>query len=139
MGPKWKRDILIREILICVHMKGDATFMLYGDLPDILGFGRGDGVVIRTSLDRKTLTQGADSRRSVVRAQGCVESDSSNGSHKSLGKRDSQVSDTTRGMQGLLHSTRCNVSHALEPVPRDAAETTHLVVHRQRRLQRRLL
>ena len=33
--------------------------MLYGDLPDILGFGRGDGVVIRTTLtDRKTLTQG---------------------------------------------------------------------------------
>ena len=42
---------------VCVHMKGDTTFMLYGDLPDILGFGRGDGVVIRTSR-RKTLTQG---------------------------------------------------------------------------------
>ena len=44
---------------VCVHMKGDTTFMLYGDLPDILGFGTGDGVVIRTTLtDRKTLTQG---------------------------------------------------------------------------------
>ena len=44
---------------VCVHMKGDTTFMLYRDLPDILGFGRGDGVVIRTTLtDRKTLTQG---------------------------------------------------------------------------------
>ena len=42
---------------VCVHMKGDTTFMLYGDLPDILGFGRGDGVVIRTS-NRRTLTQG---------------------------------------------------------------------------------
>ena len=42
---------------VCVHMKGDATFMLYGDLPDILGFGRGDGEVIRTS-NRRTLTQG---------------------------------------------------------------------------------
>ena len=42
---------------VCVHMKGDTAFMLYGDLPDILGFGRGDGVVIRTSR-RKTLTQG---------------------------------------------------------------------------------
>ena len=42
---------------LCVHMKGDTTFMLYGDLPDILGFGRDDGVVIRTS-NRKTLTQG---------------------------------------------------------------------------------
>ena len=58
---------------------------------------------------------------------------------KALEKRDSQVSDTTRGLQGLLHSTRCNVSHTREPVPRDAAETTHLVVHRQRRLQRRIL
>ena len=43
---------------VCVHMKGDTTFMLYGDLPDLLGFGTCDGVVIRTSLDRKTLTQG---------------------------------------------------------------------------------
>ena len=42
---------------VCAH-KVDTTFMLYGDLPDILGFGTGDGVVIRTSLDRKTLTQG---------------------------------------------------------------------------------
>ena len=44
---------------VCVHMKGDTTFMLYGDLPDILGFGTGDGVVIRTTLtDSKTLSQG---------------------------------------------------------------------------------
>ena len=44
---------------VCVHMKSDTTFMLYGYLPDILGFGTGDGVVIRTTLtDRKTLTQG---------------------------------------------------------------------------------
>ena len=42
---------------VCVHMKGDTTFMLYGNLPDILGFGTGDGVVIRT-YNRKTLTQG---------------------------------------------------------------------------------
>ena len=48
-----------------------------------------------------------------MRTQGCVESESdcSNGSHKSLGKRDSQVSDSTRGLQGLLHSTRGNVSY----------------------------
>ena len=39
---------------VCVHMKGDTTFALYGDLPDVLGFGRGDGVVIRTS-NRKTV------------------------------------------------------------------------------------
>ena len=42
---------------VCVHMKGDTTFALYGDLPDVLGFGRGDGVVIRTS-NRKTVVQG---------------------------------------------------------------------------------
>ena len=41
---------------VCVHMKADTTFILYGDLPDILGFGTGDGVVIRTS-HRKTQTQ----------------------------------------------------------------------------------
>ena len=53
---------------VCAHMKGYTTFMLYGDLPDILGFGTGDGVVIRTSMDRKTLTQGdsiVDLRRGV--------------------------------------------------------------------------
>ena len=46
---------------VCVHMKGDTTFALYGDLPDVLGFGRGDGVVIRTS-NRKALTQAFRSR-----------------------------------------------------------------------------
>ena len=60
----------------------------------------------------KPRLQGADSGRCAVRTQGCVEPDCSNGSHKSLGKRDSQVSDTTRGLQSLLHSTRCNVAHA---------------------------
>ena len=54
---KFSYDPVTRKV--CVHMKGDTTFMLYGDLPDILGFGTGDGVVIRTTLtDRKTLTQG---------------------------------------------------------------------------------
>ena len=38
-----------------------------------------------------------------------------------------------------LHSTRCHVAHAREPVPRDAAETTNIVVHGQRCLQRRIL
>ena len=50
--------------------------------------------------------QGADSGRFAVRTQGCDESDCSNGSHKSFGKRDSQLSDTTRGpiLQGaMLH------------------------------------
>ena len=63
-----------------------------------------------------------------------------NGLHKSLGKKDSQISDTPRGLQSLLHSTRCHVAHAREPVPRDVAETTNnTVVHRQRCPQRRIL
>ena len=41
---------------VCVHMKGVTTFMLYEDLPDVLGFGTGDGVVIQTCR-RKTLTE----------------------------------------------------------------------------------
>ena len=41
---------------VCVPMKGDTTFMLYEDLPDVLGFGTGDGVVIQTCR-RKTLTE----------------------------------------------------------------------------------
>ena len=45
---------------VTVHMKGDTTFALYGDLPDILGFGTGDGVIIymRTSPARATAVQG---------------------------------------------------------------------------------
>ena len=74
----------------------------------------------------KPRLQGADSGRCAVRTKGCVESDCSNGSHKSLGKRDSQVSDTVHGLQGLPHSIWCNVAHAREPVPRHAAETTNI-------------
>ena len=36
---------------VSVHMKGDTTFALYGDLPDILGFGTGDAVNISGSCD----------------------------------------------------------------------------------------
>ena len=45
---------------VTVHMKGDTTFALYGDLPDILGFGTDDAVVIymRTSPARATAVQG---------------------------------------------------------------------------------
>ena len=52
---KFSHDPVTQKV--CVHMKGDTTFALYGDLPDVLGFGRGDGVVIRTS-NRKTVVQG---------------------------------------------------------------------------------
>ena len=73
----------------------------------------------------KPRLQGADSGRSAVRTQGCVESDCSNGSHKSLGKRECQISDTTHGLQGLLHSTRCIVAHVREPVPLDEVASTY--------------
>ena len=43
---------------VTVHMKGDITFALYGDLPDILGFGTGDAVNMRTSPARATVVQG---------------------------------------------------------------------------------
>ena len=39
---------------VTAHMKGDTTFALYGDLPDILGFGRGDAVVTLTSSARSS-------------------------------------------------------------------------------------
>ena len=82
---------------------------------------------------------GTDSGRHPVRAQGCVEPDCSDGSHKSIGKWNGQVSATTRGLQCLHHTARCHVAHVREPLPRDATETTHLVVCRQQCLQWRLL
>ena len=75
--------------------------------------------------------QGAHSGSHTVCPQGRVESDRSDGSHKSLSKGDGQVPAKTRGLQGVLHSTRCHVPHAREPLPRDVTETTHLVVYRQ--------
>ena len=74
-----------------------------------------------------------------VRTQGCVEPDCSVGSHKSIGKWNGQVSATTCGLQGLHHTARCHVTHVRESLPRDATETTHLVVCRQQCLQWRLL
>ena len=76
--------------------------------------------------------QGTDIGRHPVRAQSRVEPDRSDGSHKSIGKWNGQVSSTTQ-------TARCHVAHAREHLPRDATETTHLVVCRQRCLQRRLL
>ena len=43
---------------VTAHMKGDTTFALYGDLPDILGFGRGDAVVTLTSPARSSVARG---------------------------------------------------------------------------------
>ena len=81
----------------------------------------------------------ADSGRHPVCTQGCVEPDCSDGSHKSIGKWNGQVSATTRGLQGLHHTARCHVTQVREPLPWDATDTTHLVVCRQQCLQWRLL
>ena len=43
---------------IAAHMKGDTTFALYGDLPDILGFRRGDAATIFTSPVRSRVVRG---------------------------------------------------------------------------------
>ena len=40
---------------------------------------------------------------------------------------------------GIHHTARCQVAHVREPLPRDATETTHIVVCRQQCLQWRLL
>ena len=42
---------------VTVHMKGGTTFASYGDLPDILGFGTGDAVVMRMSPARATIVR----------------------------------------------------------------------------------
>ena len=39
------------------HMKGDTKFALYGDLPDILGFGMGDAVTTFASSARSMLVR----------------------------------------------------------------------------------
>ena len=41
-----------------------------------------------------------------------------------------QVSDAVRRLQGVRHSRRRSVAHALEPVPRHSAETSGVVLHR---------
>ena len=43
---------------IVAHMKGDTKFALYGDLPDILGFGRGEATTIFTSSARSMVVRG---------------------------------------------------------------------------------
>ena len=43
---------------IVAHMKCDTKFALYGDLPDILGFGRGEATTIFTSSARSMVVRG---------------------------------------------------------------------------------
>ena len=43
---------------VVAHMKGDTKVELYGDLPDILGFRRGDAVTVLTSSARSRVVRG---------------------------------------------------------------------------------
>ena len=42
---------------VVAHMKGDTNVALYGDLPDILGFVRGDAVTVLTSSARSRIVR----------------------------------------------------------------------------------
>ena len=42
---------------VVAHMKGDTKVALYGDLPDILGFMRGDAVTVLTSSSRSRIVR----------------------------------------------------------------------------------
>ena len=42
---------------VVAHMKGDTKVALYGDLPDILGFMRGDAVTVLTSSARSRVVR----------------------------------------------------------------------------------
>ena len=42
---------------VVAHMKGDTKVTLYGDLPDILGFMRGDAVTVLTSSARSRVVR----------------------------------------------------------------------------------
>ena len=73
-----------------------------------------------------------------VRAQGRVESDGGDGAHTGVGEGNGEVSAPPGRLQGILDTAGRPVEHAREPVPRNATETHHPVVRRQRRAQRRI-
>ena len=85
---------------------------------------------------REPRLQGAHSGCCPVRAQGRVEFDGGDGAHTGVGEGNGEVSTPPGRLQGILDTTGRPVEHAREPVPRNAAETHHPVVRRQRRAQR---
>ena len=63
----------------------------------------------------------------LVCKEGHPESDRADGAHQGSREGHGQVSDAVRRLQGVLHSRRCSVAHAREPVPRHSAETSVLL------------
>ena len=96
------------------------------------------GRLLADGRRRETRLQGAHSGRYPVRAQGRVESDGGDGAHTGVGEGNGEVSAPPGRLQGILDTAGRPVEHAREPVPRNATETHHPVVRRQRRAQRRI-
>ena len=67
-----------------------------------------------------------------------AESDGCDGAHTGAGEGNGEVSATPGRLQGIFDTAGRHVEHAREPVPRNATETHHPVVRRQRRAQRRV-
>ena len=66
------------------------------------------------------------------------DSDGGDGAHTGVGEGNGEVSAPPGRLQGILDTAGRPVEHAREPVPRNATETHHPVVRRQRRAQRRI-
>ena len=96
------------------------------------------GCLLADGRRREPRLQGAHSGRCPVRAQGRVESDGGDGAHTGVGEGNGDVSAPPGRLQGILDTAGRPVEHAREPVPRNATETHHPVVRRQRRAQRRI-
>ena len=101
-----------------------------------------NGVDVKIRLVRSkpsfALLAGGAALDYLVRQEGHPQSSRAIGSHQSTREEYGQVCVTTRQYEGVLHSHGGSVAHAREPVPQHAAKTSRTVLHRQRRLQRRV-
>ena len=85
----------------------------------------------RLLADVEPRLQGAHSGCCLVRAQGRDEFDSGDGVHTGVGEGNGEIPATPGRLQGIFDTAGRHVEHARKPVPRNAAETHHPVVHRQ--------